>query len=276
MRPCSSDTRATRLWPADLYLEGSDQHRGWFQSSLWTSIVALRQRSLSGAADPRLHRRRRAEEAQQEQHLPKAANRDAYMAEYGADVIRLWIASQDFRDDTPISKEILSHVGETYRLIRNTLRYQLSNLFDFEAARDAVPVEQMDTLDRWALGQTAVVDSRLHGRLRELRVPPRLSALQSFLLRHAFGDVSRHPEGPAVHAGHELAAAALLADRASSHFPIAGQAARAGPGVYDRRGMELRDIEFRIHGRFDSPAGMAGRASNVERSDHRERHRDAA
>ena len=79
------------------------------------------------------------------------------MDEYGADVIRLWIASQDFRDDTPISKEILSHVGETYRLIRNTLRYQLSNLFDFEMARDGVPIEQLDTLDRWALGQTAAL-----------------------------------------------------------------------------------------------------------------------
>jgi isoleucyl-tRNA synthetase len=85
----------------------------------------------------------------------KPQTSDAYVADYGADVIRLWISSQDFRNDIPISKEILSHVGETYRLIRNTLRYQLSNLFDFEAARDAVPIERMDTLDRWALHQTA-------------------------------------------------------------------------------------------------------------------------
>jgi isoleucyl-tRNA synthetase len=69
--------------------------------------------------------------------------------------MRLWIASQNFRDDIPISKEILSHVGETYRLLRNTFRFQLSNLFDFNPARDAVPVERMDNLDRWALHQTA-------------------------------------------------------------------------------------------------------------------------
>src|SRR5581483_2285667 len=85
----------------------------------------------------------------------KPQTSDAYIAEYGADVIRLWISSQDFRDDIPISKEILSHVGETYRLFRNTFRYQLSVLHDFDPARDAVPLAQMDTLDRWALHQTA-------------------------------------------------------------------------------------------------------------------------
>jgi isoleucyl-tRNA synthetase len=87
----------------------------------------------------------------------KPQTSDAYVAQHGADVIRLWIASQDFRDDIPVDDEILKNVGEAYRLFRNTLRYQLSNLFDFDPARDAVPVEQMDTLDRWALHQTAVL-----------------------------------------------------------------------------------------------------------------------
>jgi isoleucyl-tRNA synthetase len=145
------------VWPADLYLEGSDQHRGWFQSSLWTSVIAF------GAAPYKAvlthgfivdHERNKISKSSS---YEKPQTSDAYIADYGADVIRLWIASQDFRDDIPISKEILSHVGETYRLIRNTLRYQLSNLFDFELARDAVPVEKMDTLDRWALHQTATL-----------------------------------------------------------------------------------------------------------------------
>jgi isoleucyl-tRNA synthetase len=70
-------------------------------------------------------------------------------------VIRLWIASQDFRDDFPVSEEILGHVGETYRLIRNTLRFQTSNLFDFDAAKDAVPFASMEPVDRWALHRTA-------------------------------------------------------------------------------------------------------------------------
>jgi isoleucyl-tRNA synthetase len=144
-------------WPADLYSEGSDQHRGWFQSSLWTSVIAF------GAAPYKAvlthgfivdHERNKISKSST---YEKPQTSDTYIADYGADVIRLWIASQDFRNDIPISKEILSHVGETYRLIRNTFRYQLSNLFDFDAARDAVPVAQLDTLDRWALHQTAAL-----------------------------------------------------------------------------------------------------------------------
>jgi isoleucyl-tRNA synthetase len=144
-------------WPADLYLEGSDQHRGWFQSSLWTSVVAF------GAAPYRAvlthgfivdeDRKKISKSSTYE----KPQTSDAYVSEYGADVIRLWICSQDFRNDIPISKEILSHIGETYRLIRNTLRFQLSNLFDFKASKDAVAPAAMDPLDRWALHQAGAL-----------------------------------------------------------------------------------------------------------------------
>jgi isoleucyl-tRNA synthetase len=142
-------------WPADLYLEGSYQHRGWFQSSLWTSVIAY------GAAPYRAVLTHGFIVDEEQKKISKSSTyqkpqtSDAYIADYGADVIRLWIASQDFRDDIPISKEILSHVGETYRLIRNTLRFQLANLFDFDASRDAVAPERMDGLDRWALQQAA-------------------------------------------------------------------------------------------------------------------------
>jgi isoleucyl-tRNA synthetase len=142
-------------WPADLYLEGSDQHRGWFQSSLWTSVIAY------GAAPYRAvlthgfivdeDKRKISKSSTYE----KPQTSEAYVGEYGADVIRLWIASQDFRSDIPISREILSHVGETYRLMRNTFRFQLANLFDFDPERDAVPPERLNALDRWALHQAA-------------------------------------------------------------------------------------------------------------------------
>jgi isoleucyl-tRNA synthetase len=144
-------------WPADLYLEGSDQHRGWFQSSLWTSVIAFGAAPYKSVLTHGFIVDQERNKISKSSTYEKPQTSDAYVAEYGADVIRLWIASQDFRNDIPVSKEILSHVGETYRLIRNTFRYQLSNLFDFDAARDAVPVEQMDTLDRWALNQTAVL-----------------------------------------------------------------------------------------------------------------------
>ena len=144
-------------WPADLYLEGSDQHRGWFQSSLWTSVIAFGQAPYKAVLTHGFIVDQERNKISKSSTYEKPQTSDAYINEYGADVIRLWIASQDFRDDIPISKEILSHVGETYRLIRNTFRYQLSTLFDFVPARDAVPVAAMHALDRWALHQAAAL-----------------------------------------------------------------------------------------------------------------------
>ncbi len=144
-------------WPADLYLEGSDQHRGWFQSSLWTGVIAFQQAPYKAVLTHGFIVDHERNKISKSSTYEKPQTSDAYVADYGADVLRLWIASQDFRDDIPVSKEILSHVGETYRLLRNTLRYQLSNLFDFDATRDLLPVERLDTLDRWALHQAATL-----------------------------------------------------------------------------------------------------------------------
>ena len=142
-------------WPADLYLEGSDQHRGWFQSSLWTSVIAFGGAPYKAVLTHGFIVDEDRRKISKSNTYEKPQTSDAYIAEHGADVIRLWICSQNFRDDIPISKEILSHVGETYRLLRNTFRFQLSNLFDFKPERDAVAVGRMDALDRWALHQTA-------------------------------------------------------------------------------------------------------------------------
>jgi isoleucyl-tRNA synthetase len=141
--------------PADLYLEGSDQHRGWFQSSLWTSVIAYGSAPYKAVLTHGFIVDEESKKISKSSAYQKPQTSDAYIAEYGADVIRLWIASQDFRNDIPISKEILSHVGETYRLIRNTFRFQLANLFDFDAGKDAVPAERLDTLDLWAIGEAA-------------------------------------------------------------------------------------------------------------------------
>jgi len=153
-------------WPADLYLEGSDQHRGWFQSSLWTGVIAQ-----GGAPYKRVLTHgfivgKDGKKISKSGQYEKPPTSDNYIAQYGADVIRLWIASQNFTEDIRVSdldkdlkdsSSILNIVAESYRLLRNTFRYQLSNLFDFDPMRDAVPVEQMDTLDRWALHHTATL-----------------------------------------------------------------------------------------------------------------------
>jgi isoleucyl-tRNA synthetase len=144
-------------WPADLYLEGSDQHRGWFQSSLWTGIVAFGAAPYKALLTHGFIVDKARQKISKSSTYQKPQTSEAYIAQHGADVIRLWIASQDFRDDIPVDDEILKNVGESYRLFRNTFRYQLSNLFDFDPARDAVPVAELDTLDRWALHQTATL-----------------------------------------------------------------------------------------------------------------------
>ena len=144
-------------WPADLYLEGSDQHRGWFNSSLWTGVIAYDAAPYKAVLTHGFIVDEERNKLSKSNTYQKPQTNDAYLNEYGADVIRLWIASQDFRNDIPISKEILSHVSETYRQMRNTFRYQLSVLNDFDSAQHAVPPAQLDTLDRWALHQTAAL-----------------------------------------------------------------------------------------------------------------------
>lgn len=153
-------------WPAELYLEGSDQHRGWFQSSLWTSVIAYGAAPYKALLTHGFIVGKDGKKISKSGQYEKPPTSDNYVAQYGADVIRLWIASQDFREDIRVSdldkdlknaSSILNVVAESYRLIRNTLRYQLSNLFDFDFRRDAVSLEQMHTLDRWALHQTAAL-----------------------------------------------------------------------------------------------------------------------
>lgn len=142
-------------WQADVYLEGSDQHRGWFQSSLLLSLAA------NGAAPFRTvlthgfmvdaDREKISKSRQDQGGYEKPQTAEAYVQQWGADILRLWVASQDYRQDIVVSEERIRKVAETYRLLRNTLRYQLANLYDFDPARHTVPEENLTGLDRWIL-----------------------------------------------------------------------------------------------------------------------------
>ena len=126
-------------FPADVYLEGSDQHRGWFQSSLLTSVVANGGRApyrtvITHGFLVDLDGKKISKSSAYEK--PKDA--EAFVARYGADVLRLWVASEDYQGDVPLSEEIFARIGETYRSIRNSLRILLGNLHGFDPARDAV------------------------------------------------------------------------------------------------------------------------------------------
>lgn len=139
----------------DMYLEGSDQHRGWFQSSLLLSLAS------QGAAPYRTvlthgfmvdaDREKISKSRQSQGGYEKPQTAEAYVQKWGADIVRLWVASQDFRSDIVVSEERLAKVAEIYRVLRNALRYQLSNLYDFDPDRHRVPDEALTGLDRWIL-----------------------------------------------------------------------------------------------------------------------------
>ena len=159
-----SSRRETLSYPADLYLEGSDQHRGWFQSSLLTSVAvkghapyqrvlthgfALDEKgrkmskSLGNVVDPMI--------------IIEGGKNQKQEPAYGADVLRLWVSSVDYSADVPIGAGILRQLADVYRKVRNTSRYLLGNLHDFNPACDAVSTAELPLLDRWMLQRTAEV-----------------------------------------------------------------------------------------------------------------------
>ncbi|AWT59712.1 MAG: Isoleucine--tRNA ligase [Candidatus Moanabacter tarae] len=139
--------------PADLYLEGSDQHRGWFQSSLLTSIGARNQAPYKAVLTHGFILD--GEGNAMSKSLGNVVSPLDIINKSGGDILRLWVASVDYRNDIRLSEEIISHVVETYRTIRNTLRFQLGNLFDFDPEKDLLEIEELLPLDRWALYHTS-------------------------------------------------------------------------------------------------------------------------
>ncbi len=147
--------------PADMYSEGHDQFRGWFQSSLLTSVA------LYGAAPYREVITHGFIVDASGRKLSKSLGNDIdpqdLIRKYGADLLRLWVSSLDYHDDPAMSDEVLARCSEAYRKIRNTARYLISNLYDFDPARDAVPLQDLHPLDRWALTQARVAVDRMRG-----------------------------------------------------------------------------------------------------------------
>lgn len=145
--------RSNLKWPADLYLEGSDQHRGWFQSSLWTSVIVDKAAPFRNLLTHGFIVKEDGTKLSKSDGAARPLNE--WIEGYGADIVRLWICSQDYRGDVPVSDKIMKNVANNYRNLRNTLRFQIGNLHDFNAATDAVPLDQLSALDKWALNELA-------------------------------------------------------------------------------------------------------------------------
>ncbi|TKS58012.1 MAG: isoleucine--tRNA ligase [Nitrospira sp.] len=148
-----------KWWPADLYLEGSDQHRGWFHSALLAGVTTDRRAPYKAVLTHGF-----VVDGQGKKMSKSAGNVVApqdVIKQSGAEILRLWVAAQDYREDLRISQEILNHLIEAYRKIRNTSRFLLSNLYDFDPFKHRVPYEQLPELDRWALMRLGGVIGRI-------------------------------------------------------------------------------------------------------------------
>jgi len=134
---------------ADLYLEGSDQHRGWFQASLLTSVE-----TRGRAPYKRVLTHGFVIDGGGKKYSKSAGNYippEELIKKYGAEILRLWVASEDYKDDIRFSEEILTRLVDSYRKIRNTCRYIVSNLYDFNPEKDAVAYDKLEEMDRFAL-----------------------------------------------------------------------------------------------------------------------------
>lgn len=143
------ETRDELRWPADLYLEGSDQYRGWFHSSLLTAVASRGMPpyhavlSHGWVVD--------GDGKKMSKSLGNVIAPEQIIKRYGADILRLWVSSADFTSDIHLSEDILKQLIEVYRKIRNTIRFLLGNCADFDPAVDALPYDKMEEIDRWAL-----------------------------------------------------------------------------------------------------------------------------
>ena len=172
-------------YPADLYLEGSDQYRGWFQSSLKTAIA------INGSAPYKTVVTHGFAVDDQGRKMSKSEGNvispQNIIKKMGADVLRLWVASVDFRSEIAVSEEILQRSSDSYRRIRNTARYFLSNLDGFEPDNDILPHSQMLALDLWALNRAASLQNEISEAYEKFQFHLVTQKLHNFCVRDMGG-----------------------------------------------------------------------------------------
>jgi isoleucyl-tRNA synthetase len=179
-------------WPANMYLEGSDQHRGWFQSSL---LIGLGTRGRPPYREVLTHGFLiDLEGRKMSKSVGNVVSPQNVIKESGAEILRLWVAMCDYAEELRVGKEILARVVESYRKIRNTLRYLVSNLYDFDPARDRVPFEQMEEVDRYMLARYGEVARRILKAYDEYDYPTIFQTLNAFMsvdLSAVYSDISK-------------------------------------------------------------------------------------
>jgi isoleucyl-tRNA synthetase len=156
---CVGAERPEIAAPVDLYLEGSDQHRGWFHSSLLMSEALYERAPYRGVLTHGFTVDEKGRK--QSKSLGNVVAPQKVMSTLGADVLRLWVSATDYANEMSVSDEILKRMADSYRRMRNTVRYLLGNLHGFDPRRDAVPATDLLALDRWALARTAALQAEI-------------------------------------------------------------------------------------------------------------------
>ncbi len=171
--------RENHRWPADMYLEGSDQHRGWFHSSL---LVGIGTRGRAPFDQVLTHGFVVAEDGRKmSKSLGNSIAPQDVIKESGAEILRLWVSMVDYREDIRIGREILTRTVEAYRKIRNVIRVLVANLYDFDPAANAVPPERMLEIDRWALAKYSETCDRIVKAYDEYDYPAIFQAANTFI-----------------------------------------------------------------------------------------------
>ncbi len=161
---CVGTERPEVAAPVELYLEGSDQHRGWFHSSLLMSEALYERAPYKGVLTHGFTVDEKGRKMSKS--LGNVIAPQKVVNSLGADVLRLWVAATDYANEISVSDEILKRMADSYRRMRNTLRFLLGNLHGFDPARDAVPAQQMVALDRWVLARTAALQGEISDAYR--------------------------------------------------------------------------------------------------------------
>jgi isoleucyl-tRNA synthetase len=169
---------AQSTWPADLYLEGHDQHRGWFHSSLLTSCALYDRAPYKGLLTHGFTvdgKGRKMSKSEGNVVVPQEVS-----SKLGAEIIRLWCASTDYSGDLGIDDKILARVVDSYRRIRNTLRFLMANVSDFDPAKHAVPFDELLEIDRYALSRAAQLQADILAHYEMYEFQPVVSKLQIY------------------------------------------------------------------------------------------------
>jgi len=174
------ETRKGLSSPAALYLEGSDQHRGWFQSSLLTSVATRHKAPYEAVLTHGFVVDGKGKKMSKSvgNVIPPAD----VIKKYGAEVLRLWVSAEDYQDDIKISNEILQRLTEAYRKIRNTIRYLLSNLSDFDPYEHSLNFDRLEALDRWALVRLGEINTNVKHAYKEFKFHGVFRQIQQFCI----------------------------------------------------------------------------------------------